>query len=342
MNSAAAIQGYLYTDGGGNFGLLHSGGGWAVQISPGVNTVTFAGTTNHAAINATSVDVSGHVDATGYDVDAADGAGLRVWNSSAYSHYMAPIAHSGRITGETTSDYNQYCTMGSGTNRGYVWITDAVKLFAINPDGVRSTPNLMVTGYVSSTGSEPSPAALESVLSSNFLHIDGKEVIDGSDTWLRLNQNNEFTAGIYTPYAMRVHRNITANANTVGDGATTLTGILSLTLADTGTINMPGTGAGKLGATTTVGAMRSSNGTQWADIGCRNSSYCHIDTNASSGCYSYDDITVVGTADLKKASHGNYLYHASTSYDNDQNGQITFGTGSATGGTTGDIHFKYT
>ncbi len=54
-----------------------------------------------------------------------------------------------------------------------------------------------------------------------------------------------------------------------------------------------------------------------------------------------DDLKIQSTGDITKTSHGNYLYHASTAYDNDQNGQITFGTGSASGGTTGDIHFKY-
>jgi len=53
-------------------------------------------------------------------------------------------------------------------------------------------------------------------------------------------------------------------------------------------------------------------------------------------------IEIRGTSDIHKADHGNYLYHASASYDNDQNGQITFGTGAASGGTTGDIHFQYT
>jgi hypothetical protein len=55
-----------------------------------------------------------------------------------------------------------------------------------------------------------------------------------------------------------------------------------------------------------------------------------------------EDITVDSTGDIKKTSHGNYLYHASSAYDNDQNGQITFSTSSASAGTTGDIWFTYT
>ena len=54
-----------------------------------------------------------------------------------------------------------------------------------------------------------------------------------------------------------------------------------------------------------------------------------------------EQIVVDATADIRKTSHGCYLYHASTAYDNDQNGQVTFGTAAASGGTTGDIHFRY-
>jgi len=50
--------------------------------------------------------------------------------------------------------------------------------------------------------------------------------------------------------------------------------------------------------------------------------------------------TVDSTGDITKASHGNYLFHKSASYDNDQNGEITSNV--ASGGTTGDIWFRYT
>ena len=55
-----------------------------------------------------------------------------------------------------------------------------------------------------------------------------------------------------------------------------------------------------------------------------------------------EEIVVDATADIRKTSHGCYLYHASTAYDNDQNGQVTFSTAAASGGTTGDIWFQYT
>lgn len=49
--------------------------------------------------------------------------------------------------------------------------------------------------------------------------------------------------------------------------------------------------AGEIVETTIAGSFRITNGTQFADIGPRNASYCHFETNASSGFYFYDNIT---------------------------------------------------
>ena len=217
--------------------------------------------------------------------------------------------------------------------------------------------------------SEPAPSALESTLTANFLHIDGKEAIDGSDTWLRLNQNNEFTAGVYTPYGVRIDGNITANGNIVGDGATTITGIETITIDSTGKL--------QFGDTTSYvmqnDAIRLGTDHGYVDIGPLNASYCHFNTDIAGGFYFYDkltmaadivpatdstydlgtsslyfalgyidDLKIQSTGDITKTSHGNYLYHKSSAYDNDQNGEVTFSTSAPSAGTTGDIWFEYT
>jgi len=215
---------------------------------------------------------------------------------------------------------------------------------------------------------EPAPAAGTSVLSGNFLHIDGKEAIDGNDTWLRLNQNSEFSGGTIVTGTFRTNQALQAYGSIVGDGATTITGIETITIDSTGKL--------QFGDTTSY-VMQNDNirlGTDhgYVDIGPLNASYCHFNTSIAGGFYFYDKITMANdivpitdslydlgstsqywalayiddlkiqsTGDIMKTSHGNYLYHASTAYDNDQNGQITFGTGIATGGTAGDIHFRY-
>ncbi len=53
-------------------------------------------------------------------------------------------------------------------------------------------------------------------------------------------------------------------------------------------------------------------------------------------------LNVVQAGNIRKTGEGNYLFHSSASYDNDQNGAITFATTAASGGVTGDIHFRYT
>ena len=130
-------------------------GGTGVTTSTGTgNTVlsaspTFTGTVNMSTLNAGNIDSSGTITASSrFTTDSGDGKGLGFWGGAAttYGHYMSQAATQGRITGETTSDYNQYFEMNSGTNRGFVFETDGTKLFAINPDGVRSAGNIYPSG----------------------------------------------------------------------------------------------------------------------------------------------------------------------------------------------------
>lgn len=55
-----------------------------------------------------------------------------------------------------------------------------------------------------------------------------------------------------------------------------------------------------------------------------------------------ETVTIDSTGDITKSSHGNYLYHQSTSYNADQAGGITFSTSAPSGGVNGDIWFEYT
>lgn len=55
-----------------------------------------------------------------------------------------------------------------------------------------------------------------------------------------------------------------------------------------------------------------------------------------------ETIIVDSTGDITKSGHGNYLYHKSTAYDDDQEGEITFSTAAASLGSDGDIWFRYT
>ena len=61
LDSNSNIEGYVYSDGAGTFGLLHSSGGWAVQIAPASTTVTFPGNVN---VNS-GLDVTGTLNQNG-------------------------------------------------------------------------------------------------------------------------------------------------------------------------------------------------------------------------------------------------------------------------------------
>jgi hypothetical protein len=56
-------------------------------------------------------------------LDAGSGNALKFWDSTSYQITMASQGTSnyGRVAGETTSDYNMYFRMSSGTNRGFVF-----------------------------------------------------------------------------------------------------------------------------------------------------------------------------------------------------------------------------
>ncbi len=55
----------------------------------------------------------------------------------------------------------------------------------------------------------------------------------------------------------------------------------------------------------------------------------------------FETIIVDSTGDITKSGHGNYLYHHNITYNDDQEGGITFSTTAASGGADGDIWFRY-
>jgi hypothetical protein len=178
----------------------HASEGYAPLASP-----TFTGTVAMGTLNAGNIDSTGTITASIYfKTDAANGNGIGFWNGapSTYGIFMSQASVQGRIATDTTSDYNMYFEMNNGGNRGFVWEADGTKLFAVQPDGVRSAL------WIQTAGADTAPAAGYSRLSANMLHIDGKEAIDGNDTLLRLNQNSDFSGGIYTPGGFKMDGNL--------------------------------------------------------------------------------------------------------------------------------------
>jgi hypothetical protein len=93
-----------------------------------------------------------------------------------------------------------------------------------SPQVVTIDGSQIIVGPKSFTASNVAPAA-GSKLSTDMLYLDAKEAIDGSDAFLRINQNGDFASGIYTPNPVRIDNTIDHRDST---GARTMTASLDL------------------------------------------------------------------------------------------------------------------
>ena len=90
--------------------------------------------------------------ARNHDLPAIHGAGLRFWNGNdSYRIYMASSGTSGagRMSGETSSDYNMYFRMTGGTNRGFVFQNSTS-----NKAGIDASGNARFAGNVTAYASD--------------------------------------------------------------------------------------------------------------------------------------------------------------------------------------------
>lgn len=120
--------------------LISPSPNWGLHWNTASNILGFKG----AAVDRFTVDLdtgdttmSGRLDVAGaastggsltadkLHVMSGDGKGLHLWNSAAYSIYMATTANAslgGRMASAATSDYNMYFKMTGATNRGWVFL----------------------------------------------------------------------------------------------------------------------------------------------------------------------------------------------------------------------------
>lgn len=122
-----------------------------------------------------------------------NGRGLRFFDNEQYKIFMSvatDATYGGRIAGETTSDYNMYFRMASGTNRGFVFEKDnGNKLLSINPDGVRSAVNISAPIITASTfngalsGNAATATKLATARTINGVAFDGTANITVPATW---------------------------------------------------------------------------------------------------------------------------------------------------------------
>jgi hypothetical protein len=159
----------------GNLRVINSGAE-QIRVEQGGNTSIYGD------LNVTG---GGGTNSIYFDVTSGNGYGLRFWNgSNSYKIYMASSGSSGagRVAGETTSDYNMYFRMTSGTNRGFVWQNGS----ADNVGGLDASGNFRVKGdVVAFTSSDirykediiPIPNAIEKIkkLSGNTFIWNNKQ-----------------------------------------------------------------------------------------------------------------------------------------------------------------------
>lgn len=108
--------------------------------SQGSNIVLF----QHASVTKGTLTSVGTLDLLGgLQVDssvllkAGSGVGIRFWDSESYSIYMSTstdATYGGRVSGETTSDYNMYFKM-TGTGRGFVFKNSSTNVAQIDGSG---------------------------------------------------------------------------------------------------------------------------------------------------------------------------------------------------------------
>lgn len=81
-----------------------------------------------------------------FTVEQGEGKGLRFWGSDNYKIYMSPTTSEGRL--DSTSDYNMYFKMSSGTNRGFVFKNGNANIAQIESTGqVRTAGKVIIKGY---------------------------------------------------------------------------------------------------------------------------------------------------------------------------------------------------
>ena len=126
-----------------------AGGTLTGTLAMGANSITSTGTISSGAITST-----GYVKGLNHSVVAGNNNGIGFWDnttgaSGSYAIYMSAHngTYGGRVTGDTTSDYNIYFKMSAGTNRGFVF-----KNGSTNVAGIDGAGNGRFTGTITATG----------------------------------------------------------------------------------------------------------------------------------------------------------------------------------------------
>jgi hypothetical protein len=253
------LRGYVYHDTSG-FGLLHSAGGWAVRVNNGstelfgtsyANGGTICASNNNCGYTSTGssntwTGIQYFQSNLGPTSGLLNSPPLEVYSTGNNSAFMS-FHKGGYYAVNMGLDSDNVLRIGgwsAGANR---WQLDmsgnetlAGNISAVNGNfsgtitaatisggysGTINAANVSAGAFGSNTGggNYSFPGILTSgglMNATNYFQINGKYAIDGTDSYLRLNQQGSFGSGIYTPYVLRADGIIySASSFRVGAGS---------------------------------------------------------------------------------------------------------------------------
>jgi hypothetical protein len=322
-NNAGAAQGYVYASGAGQFGLLHSGGGWAVQIASGSPNVSLLGTvTTTGAITEAGTSLASKY--LGIAAQAADSAllgGIALKASGSVPSGQQVIQ----------SHTNGYTYLGWINTTSGATTTDPTRIYCSSDAFIRyMTPANFIDFLQGEDWGFTTEVKFNTLSPQASVGFIGNYSDTGTSTWggtiwamdeaynAAVGGANSANTGCYGIRWLRASH--TSAQGPVGEG---------LYVYQNG--NFKG-GIGSVGIYSAL-ALRVDG-----DFDLNG----NIVGDGASTISGIETITVDSTGDITKSGHGNYLYHQSTTYDDDQEGGITFSTSAPSGGADGDIWFEYT
>ena len=181
----------IFADNGGSIRLRQDFGEFHVYTGGAANSTNASGAAVKFEVTASGINIpAGNLQIAGTNVltsgraalnlqrvslDASSGNGYNFWDGNGnYVIYMSAQSDStygGRVTGETSSDYNMYFKMQSGTNRGFVFRDNTNNYFSINPSGFYSEVPGIISNKINIRGDH----------SSNRLHLEYRHANTDSD-----------------------------------------------------------------------------------------------------------------------------------------------------------------
>lgn len=172
------------------------------QFEVGSNGDKFKVTTSGAVSAAGMLTVGGNV-----SIALGHGKGLRFWGNDNYKIYMSSATDAtwgGRMSGETTSDYNMYFRMTGGTNRGFVFKNDHNEVAGIDASGNARFNGTIYEGgtalsnkYLSKTEKAADSEKVDGINGASLLRSDANDTFTGT---LAVGSTSTRQAGIYGIY----------------------------------------------------------------------------------------------------------------------------------------------